>query len=101
MSGWWINLGLIFIGGGLGSVLRYATGWLVVQRFGFHYLSGTIIVNLLGSFLLGLLVSYFHKTEGLQAPLALMLTVGFCGGFTTFSTFSLENLNLFPNGESG
>lgn len=99
MSGWWTNLLWIFLGGGLGSVMRYSLGWLMVQRLGLHFVSGTLLVNLLGSFLLGIFVSHFQRTGNLNTPLALMLTIGFCGGFTTFSTFSIENLNLFRSEE--
>lgn len=83
----------IFIGGGIGSSLRYLTsGWMAGCSF-HSFPSGTFMVNLLGCFLIG--VFYSLSTRWNLAPeMRLLLTTGLCGGFTTFSTFSHEALSL-------
>ena len=82
---------IVGIGGFLGSVLRYGVyawslGWNI------HLPSGTLLVNLLGSLILGVLFGYFARNSSLGWELFLM--TGFCGGFTTFSTFSLDLLKM-------
>lgn len=97
-----LNIISIFIGGGLGSVLRY----LVNITFGKSALCencalplATLSVNIIGSFLLGFLYSFFIQKTGFSPNIKLALTVGFCGGLTTFSTFSTEAYDLLKNGE--
>ncbi len=81
------------MGGGLGSILRFLIGlWLPVSGKGFP--TTTFIVNILGSWLIGFLMGYFQK-NGPLTSLSLLLITGFCGGFTTFSTFSKESFTLF------
>ena len=88
---------IIFLGGGLGSVSRYAIGkWFLFHGSGIPF--GTLIVNGLGAFFLGLLFSWFQKNQ-IQSPVYLLLAVGFCGGFTTFSSFSLELMELWRSKE--
>ena len=86
----------IFLGGGLGSVLRFLVSNFT-QKFinykGFPF--GTFTVNIIGCFLIGLLSAYFLKVDNY---LKFLLITGFCGGFTTFSTFSAENFSLWQNG---
>lgn len=89
---------LVFIGGGLGSVSRY-----VLSRY-FNNLEttipyGTLLVNVLGSFLIGITIGISLKNNVLNQNQVVFLTVGFCGGFTTFSSFALENLTLLKNGD--
>ena len=95
-----LGLVFIFLGGGLGSLLRYLLG------VGFSYLVpasrgafgwGTLLVNVLGSYLIGYFVERYHSELGLDR---LLLVVGFCGGFTTFSTFTMEVYTLFTEGLS-
>lgn len=86
---------LIFVGGGFGSICRYLVSQLISQSFD-HYPFGTLTVNLIGSFLIGLLVGLSEKFYTHQNWHFLLVT-GFCGGFTTFSTFSYENLQLMRN----
>ncbi len=93
------NLIYVFIGGGLGSVLRflisnYSQRLWTVNSFPL----GTFLVNIIGCFLIGWFSSYFLKND---SGLRLLLIAGFCGGFTTFSTFSAENYLLWQNGSYG
>jgi fluoride exporter len=85
---------LVAIGGAAGSVLRYVTG-LAAMRYTFNGLpAGTFLVNILGSFLMGLIMGGLAKEPNADLSLKLLLMTGFCGGFTTFSAFALENLRL-------
>jgi CrcB protein len=87
----------IFLGGGLGSVCRYALSkWL---NLSFHIPLGTLSVNIIGSLLIGFFLGYAIKSDLSSSPFMLFLTVGFCGGFTTFSAFALENLSFLKNGD--
>lgn len=94
------NLILIFIGAGLGGVLRFwvsnATYLLLNRNFPY----GTLLVNVSGSFLMGILfVIILERFNGLGPQLRALLLIGFLGGYTTFSSFSIETLNLFEAGE--
>ncbi len=80
-------------GGALGSVLRYGMSCLLGPARNFPW--STFIVNLLGSFLIGTFWGYMAKNSNMGSGAALFLSVGLCGGFTTFSTFSKEGLQLF------
>lgn len=83
-----IQVFAIFIGGGIGAVLRYFVG-IAMFRVGCFPMSA-FIANVLGSFIIGFLSAYFMNKTELSDSCRLALTVGFCGGLTTFSTFSLE-----------
>ena len=88
----------VFIGGGLGSVLRFFINKIeIMSENNFPY--STFISNFLGCFILGLVLGYFIKNENPNSILFVFLTVGLCGGFTTFSAFSNESLQLIHNGE--
>lgn len=94
------NLILIFIGAGLGGVLRFwvsnATYLLLNRNFPY----GTLLVNVSGSFLMGILfVIILERFNGLGPQLRALLLIGFLGGYTTFSSFSIETINLFEAGE--
>ncbi|PHM37959.1 fluoride ion transporter CrcB [Xenorhabdus mauleonii] len=96
-----INIVLaIFVGGGFGSVLR----WLISCRLNnpsSPIAVGTLTANCIGAFIIGLGLAYFNKTTHLDPVWKLMLTTGFCGGLTTFSTFSVEIVYLLQTGKLG
>ena len=85
----------VFIGGGLGSMLRYAISQLLNHDFPY----GTLLVNLVGSLLIGLFLGLFERQSIMHTSL-LILATGFCGGFTTFSAFAAENLKLVESGHT-
>ncbi len=89
---------LVFVGGGFGSVLRYIIGkWLNNTESGIPY--GTFAANILGSLLIGVILGYAAKSDALSQNQTLLLATGFCGGFTTFSTFAYENHVFLKSGD--
>jgi CrcB protein len=90
---------LVAIGGLAGSVARYWLSGIVQGLAGASFPSGTLVVNILGSFVIGLVMSLSLDRGLLGADLRILLTTGFCGGFTTMSTFSYETLALLRDGE--
>ena len=92
------QLFFVFIGGGFGSVLRYIIGkYLNNSESSFPL--GTFTVNILGSLLIGIIIGLAAKNNTLTENQTLLLATGFCGGFTTFSTFAYENHVLFKSGD--
>jgi len=89
-----VNVLVIFLGGGVGSVLRYLVA-LAIPAVAFPWV--TLAVNVTGSFAIGLLGGWCERF-GWSEAVRLALTVGLCGGFTTFSTFSKESLALAQSG---
>jgi CrcB protein len=87
----------VALGGALGSVLRYVLGGAVQRAMhaGFPY--GTLAVNIIGCFLIGVLIKLFMNVEP-PPSLRALLVIGFCGGFTTFSTFTSETIGLAESG---
>ncbi len=91
----------IAAGGALGSVARYLMGIAASKAFGLDFPWGTLIINIAGSFLIGAFVELFALKWDLPQEARVFLTVGICGGFTTFSTFSLDAWVLIERGELG
>jgi len=89
----------IAAGSALGGVSRYLVGGLAQRILDTTFPAGTLVVNLSGSFLLGLFLRYALETATLTPELRAFLTIGFCGGYTTFSTFSYETVALLEDGE--
>lgn len=86
-----MNVLLVIIGGALGSVVRYGVASLLDRPYAIFY------INVLGSFILGLIISFLTKHVEDSRSLQLLLGVGFCGGFTTFSTFSMQAWNMLAD----
>ena len=90
---------LIGIGGGLGSILRYLTGFVFFKFYSSTFPLATFSINLIGCFIIGILIAFSSKQFILSEQLKFFLITGFCGGYTTFSAFSTENIQLFLKGE--
>jgi fluoride exporter len=90
---------IIFAGSGIGGVLRYLVQKLFIDIGYVTFPAGTFIVNIIGCFLIGLFHALAEKNNILTDEWRLALTTGFCGGFTTFSTFANENMSLLRNGD--
>lgn len=91
---WVTQAGLVFVGGGLGACLRWLLGLACAALFP-AYNAGVLLANLIGCFLIGVGAGVFETRLELPAELRLLTITGFLGGFTTFSSFSLETLALF------
>lgn len=92
------NILLVGLGGSIGSMLRYAVSLLINSKY-FPY--STLAVNILGSFLIGVFFAMSTEDEVFFNNWKLFLATGLCGGFTTFSAFSMENLALLQTGKFG
>src|SRR5919199_478552 len=89
----------VAVGGAVGSMSRFLLGAYVQQRVGAAFPVGTLLVNVTGSLLLGFLLRYALATEAISPEVRALLTTGFCGGYTTFSTFSYETAALIEDGD--
>ncbi|MES2119020.1 MAG: fluoride efflux transporter CrcB [Pseudomonadota bacterium] len=85
---------IVFLGAGIGGALRHGVNVASSRLFGLGFPFGTLIVNIAGSFLMGLLAGYFAFRPGVDQHMRLFLTTGILGGFTTFSAFSLDTMLL-------
>ena len=96
------QLFMVFIGGGLGAACRYIVTTHVGARFGTFFPFGTLLVHPVGSFLMGVVMGVLlllvEQSNFTDEPWKMLLTVGFLGGFTTFSSFSMETLTLLRGG---
>ena len=95
-----MNFLLVMIGGAVGSAGRYAVGKATLGAFGPDYPWGTLAVNLIGGFLMGLLAGMLARTGGSEHS-RLLIGVGVLGGFTTFSAFSLDAVTMIERGQWG
>ena len=93
------NILLIAIGGALGSISRYGCQKWIYQLYPHPFPFGTFAVNVVGSLIIGMFFGISGKGNLLDPGWRLFLTTGFCGGYTTFSTFSLETFSLLKDGE--
>lgn len=92
------NIFYIFLGGGLGSILRYAISKLfMADKSSFPW--STLIANFIGCFIIGIVLGWFLNNNKQYSDLYVFLSIGFCGGLTTFSTFSVEGLTYLKNGD--
>lgn len=96
-----MNIFLIFLGAGFGGVLRYWSSIGVYRLLGRQFPFGTLLVNSMGCFLMGLLYIVILERSGRFAPqLRSLILIGFLGGYTTFSTFSIETFNLYEQAQT-
>jgi fluoride exporter len=93
---WWY----VALGSAVGGVARFGLSGLVQQRAGPTFPLGTLVVNVSGSLLLGFLWRFALGTDSISPEVRALLTAGFCGGYTTFSTFSYETMVLLEEGAS-
>lgn len=91
----------IALGGGLGSVLRYLTSLFFAKFQWGNFPFGTFVANVIGCFLIGVFFGYFEKQSVSSPELRFFLITGVCGGYTTFSTFSNENIQLIHSNQIG
>ncbi|MAC62839.1 MAG: fluoride efflux transporter CrcB [Flavobacteriaceae bacterium] len=92
------NIFYIFLGGGFGSILRYAISKLfMADKSSFPW--STLIANFIGCFIIGIVLGWFINSNKQYSDLYVFLSIGFCGGLTTFSTFSVEGLAYLKNGD--
>jgi CrcB protein len=94
---------LVFLGAGIGGMLRHGVNLVSPRWFGTGFPAGTLLINVLGSGLMGLIAGWlaFRTQGGWSQPIRLFLTTGILGGFTTFSAFSLDAIMLWERGEAG
>jgi len=87
----------VFLGGGLGSMARFGVSYFTTSRFTKINPEGTLISNILATAVLGIVLYYFHEKEPLSNGMKAFIVTGFCGGFSTFSTFSYETIELIKH----
>lgn len=89
---------IVFAGSGLGGVARYSMQTFILKLYPHIFPFGTLAVNILGCFLIGIFYALSERTGMLSTEWRIALTTGFCGGFTTFSAFAYENVSLLKTG---
>ena len=90
---------IVFVGAGIGGVLRHGVNVLALSLFGMGFPYGTLFINIIGSALMGVVIGLFAGSHLSGQDTRLFLTTGVLGGFTTFSTFSLETVTLWERGQ--
>ena len=94
-------LGYVGIGAAIGGMSRFLLGSYIQQRTAGNFPTGTLVINVTGSFVLGIIMRFALQTDAVSPEMHALLTSGFCGGYTTFSTFSFETAILVEDGEYG
>ena len=89
----------IALGGALGSLSRYWLGGIIQRAYPGSFPAGTLVINVTGSLLIGFLLRYSLDSAAVSTEVRAFLTIGFCGGYTTFSTFSWEAIRLIEDGD--
>jgi fluoride exporter len=95
-----MNFLLVFVGAGLGGMLRHAVNMLTLRWFGPNFPWGTFLINITGSIAMGLVVGFLAHRNLPGTSLRLFVATGVLGGYTTFSTFSLDTIALWERGEA-
>ena len=91
---------LVGIGGGIGSIFRYLTSVFTAKFYSNAWPLATLLTNIIGCFLIGIVMGFLTKTQMASSDLKWLLVTGFCGGYTTFSAFGYENISLMQSGHS-
>jgi CrcB protein len=94
-----MNFLLVFVGAGLGGMLRHLVNLLTLRGFGPGFPVGTFAINITGSIVMGMVVGYLATRDMPSPELRLFVATGILGGYTTFSTFSLDTITLWQRGE--
>jgi len=92
-------IAFVGLGSALGGIARYLLSAAIQHRTSSAFPSGTLVINITGSLLLGFLVRYALATPSISTEVRALLTTGFCGGYTTFSTYSFETATLLEDGD--
>lgn len=93
------NILLVLAGSAAGGSARYVTSLIIQSKNTNHFPAGTFIINLTGCFIIGMVYDIAARNASTGSDIKLLLATGFCGGFTTFSAFAFENLELFKSGQ--
>ena len=94
------NFLIVGLGGAAGSMLRYAVQKIFTTQGAVVFPTGTLLVNIAGCFLIGILLSFVSRSFSWNEEMKLLLMTGFCGGFTTFSAFTLEGIGLLKESKT-
>lgn len=93
------NILLVLAGSAAGGSLRYMTSLMIQSKYTTLFPLGTFLINLTGCFIIGMIYAIASRNASTGSDIKLLLATGFCGGFTTFSAFAFENLELFKSGQ--